>query len=95
MTRYRLAILMAVTASAIILMGVIPGHSDEIPGQILVTNPQSYPIVGGEWTIHFMASGTHDLKVSGVDGTRILGPSPDVSFISLSGMADGLGGGDN
>ena len=95
MTRYRLPILMAVIAS-VIAVAIVPGYSiplDEIHGQIFVTNPQSYPIVGGEWVVHFVASGTHDLRVSGVDGTHILGQSSDVSFVSLSGPAEILWGG--
>ena len=95
MTRYRFPMLVAIIAS-VIAVAAVPGHStpvDEIHGQIFVTNPQSYPIVGGEWVVHFVASGTHDLRVSGVDGTHILGQSPDVSFVSLSGPAKGLWGG--
>ena len=56
---------------------------------ITVLNQQSYPEVGGLWTVRFVAQGTHDLVVSGAEGTTIgAGGAFDVSFVGLRG-ADG------
>ena len=45
-------------------------------------NQQSYPEVGGLWTVRFEARGTHDLAVSGAEGT-VVGETGDVSFAWL------------
>ena len=56
--------------------------------QVRVLNAQSYPQVGGLWTVHFEASGgPADLSVEGSGGTSMWGPGADVSFERLDGPA--------
>ncbi len=45
-------------------------------------NQQSYPEVGGLWTVRFEVRGAHDLAVSGAEGT-VVGETGDVSFAWL------------
>ena len=45
-------------------------------GQISVLNPQSYPLVGGEWTVRLATTGAGDLTVSAVDGTALAPHDP-------------------
>ncbi len=53
-------------------------------GQITVLNPQSYPVVGGDWTIEFRTHGIHDLAVSAIEGTTFGDYAPDdVGFVDL------------
>jgi len=64
-----------------------PSALDAHADSILVLNQQSYPEVGGLWTVQFEAWGTHDLTVSGAEGTTV-GAGGDVSFV---GLRDGAG----
>ncbi len=53
-------------------------------GDIDVLNEQSYPTVGGYWTVEFVTKGTHDLTVSAINATSFgAGLPDDVEFISL------------
>ncbi len=53
-------------------------------GRIDVLNPQSYPVVGGEWTINFRTYGTHNLTISVINGTTFGDSSPDdVGFVGV------------
>ncbi len=53
-------------------------------GDIDVLNEQSYPTVGGYWTVEFVTKGTHDLIVSAINATSFgAGLPDDVEFISL------------
>ena len=53
-------------------------------GRIDVLNPQSYPVVGGEWTINFRTYGTHNLTISVINGTTFGDSSPDdVGFVEV------------
>jgi len=52
-------------------------------GQIDIFNQQSYPTKGGPWIVEFTTKGTHDLIVSGINGTTFHGLNPDLSFIKL------------
>jgi len=53
-------------------------------GSITVLNEQSYPTVGQYWIIDFTTQGTHDLKISAVNGTLFGNTSPyDVEFVEL------------
>ena len=64
-----------------------PSALDAHADSILVLNQQSYPEVGGPWTVRFVAWGAHDLAVSGAEGTTV-GAGGDVSFV---GLRDGAG----
>ena len=55
---------------------------DGSPGQILVLNPQSHPVVGGHWIVEFTTTGNHDLVVSAVNGTAF---GDDLVFAELYG----------
>ena len=53
-------------------------------GQITVLNPQSYPVVGGDWMIEFRTHGIHDLAVSAIESTTFGDYAPDdVGFVDL------------
>ncbi|MFH1590601.1 MAG: hypothetical protein ABIC95_01600, partial [archaeon] len=45
--------------------------------EITVLNVQSYPTVGGTWTVAFNTTGQANLTISAVDGTTYGGGSPD------------------
>ncbi len=66
-----------------------PGQSAETKNSntyvdgIHVLNPQSYPVVGGYWTVQFVTTGTHDLTVSAANGTALQGSAPDIYFDDL------------
>ena len=74
---------------ALLLMPLLcaPSALDAHADSILVLNQQSYPEVGGPWTVRFVAWGAHDLAVSGAEGTTV-GAGGDVSFV---GLRDGAG----
>ena len=57
-------------------------------GTIDVLNQQSYPTVGGFWTVEFETHGTHDLMVTAINGTTLGELPDDVEFVSLR---DGTG----
>ena len=53
---------------------------------IRVLNEQSYPAVGGHWTVDFVTEGTHDLVISAINGTSFgTGLPDDLEFVSLYG----------
>ena len=56
----------------------------EMYGSISVLNEQSYPVVGGLWSTQFVTSGTHDLVITGINGTTFSGASP-VSTVEING----------
>ncbi len=56
----------------------------DLANRITVLNQQSHPEVGGLWQVRFEARGTHDLTVSGADGTAL---GADVSFAELRDAA--------
>ncbi|MGM5487745.1 MAG: MopE-related protein, partial [Nanobdellota archaeon] len=41
----------------------------ELEGNLTVLDVQSYPLVGGNWTVRFVANGTDDLTIQAVNGT--------------------------
>jgi hypothetical protein len=57
-----------------------PGFGE---ANITIINVQSYPQVGGEWTVRFNTTGTADLIINPVNGTTWDGPEPDLAFLSL------------
>ena len=69
--------------AAALLCAVPAAYADGIT----VLNQQSYPEVGGLWTVRFETFGAHDLAVSGAEGT-VLGAGGDVWFVELR---DGTG----
>jgi len=58
---------------------------------LTVLNVQSYPIVGGNWTVMFETSGTADLVISAVNGTSFGTNLPDdLEFLDLKCGNDSL-----
>lgn len=45
--------------------------------EIIILNIQSYPLVGGEWTVMFNTTGTADLKITATNGTTWQNDSED------------------
>ena len=66
---------------------IIPQLSEQqfvIEAQLTVINVQSYPIVGGDWTVQFTTVGTGDLVITGIDGTTFGDSLPaDLKFLEL------------
>jgi parallel beta-helix repeat protein len=48
--------------------------------EIVVLNVQSYPVVGGNWSVYFNTSGQADLTITGIDGTYF---GEDLEFLIL------------
>ena len=49
----------------------------EIEAYIEIINVQSYPTVGGNWTVKFNTTGTADLKITAINGTTFGKDTPD------------------
>ena len=64
---------------------IIPSLSNQtFEVEITVLNVQSYPTVGGEWTVRFETSGTANLTIRAVNGTTYGDSAPaDLKFIEL------------
>jgi len=70
---------------------VVPSLSNQtFEVEITVLNVQSYPTVGGKWTVEFTTIGTADLTITAVDGTTYGDSAPDdLEFIELK-CGDGI-----
>ena len=56
-----------------------------IIAEIVIINVQSYPVVGGNWTVYFTTNGTADLRIKGVNGTTFGDITPDdLKFLELN-----------
>jgi len=71
---------------------IIPQLSEqefEIVADIQIINVQSYPTVGGNWTVRFTTIGTANLTITGIDGTTFGESSPDdLKFLELNNGID-------
>ena len=57
----------------------------EIEADIIIINVQSFPTVGGNWTVYFNTTGTADLTITGVNGTTFGESLPDdLKFLELN-----------
>ncbi|MDE2589956.1 MAG: hypothetical protein KGL95_09875, partial [Patescibacteria group bacterium] len=57
----------------------------QITAQISVINVQSYPAVGGNWTVYFNTTGTADLNITAISGTTFgSAPPADLKFLQLN-----------
>ena len=74
-----LAAMLAVALAAA-LAGAAP-HTGQ-SGQITVLNPESYPLVGGTWSVELDVDGGGTLEVSAVDGTAF---GKDIEFAGMYG----------
>lgn len=65
---------------------VIPQLSEQVfEIDLLILNVQSYPIVGGSWTVSFNTSGTANLTIQATDGTNWSNSNEteDLKFLNL------------
>ena len=74
-----LAAMLAVALAAA-LAGAAP-HTGQ-SGQVTVLNPESYPLVGGTWSVELDVDGGGTLEVSAVDGTAF---GKDIEFAGMYG----------
>jgi len=67
---------------------IVPQLSEqefEIEAKIVIINVQSYPVVGGNWTVYFTTQGTADLIITGINGTTFGEAEPDdLKFLELN-----------
>src|SRR3990172_9188436 len=57
----------------------------EIEADIVIINVQSYPTVGGNWTVYFNTTGTADLIITAINGTTFGNAFPDdLEFLELN-----------
>src|SRR3989344_1136277 len=66
----------------------IPHLSDQdfsLEINLLILNIQSYPVVGGNWSVNFNTTGTADLTIEAVDGTTWsnINDNNDLRFLEL------------
>jgi len=60
---------------------IVPSLSNQTyEVEILVLNVQSYPTVGGNWTVRFNTTGTADLRITAINGTTFGGLSDNESY---------------
>ncbi len=52
----------------------------EEQNQIIILNPQSYPPLGGNWTVRFEIQGQADLTIKAVDGIEF---GKDLEFLGI------------
>jgi hypothetical protein len=67
---------------------IVPQLSEqefEIEADIVIINVQSYPTVGGNWTVNFTTVGIADLTITGINGTTFGEAAPDdLKFLELN-----------
>jgi len=67
---------------------VVPQLSEQefdVEADIVIINVQSYPTVGGNWTVNFTTVGTADLIITGINGTTFGEAAPDdLKFLELN-----------
>lgn len=61
-------VLCMILSTSVLPMIVMVGKNEDL-GEITILNPQSYPLVGGEWTVLFTTVGCADLTISAINGT--------------------------
>ena len=59
----------ALLGALIVILGMSQISSDRVQPEIEILNPQSYPVVGGNWTVAFITKGRTDLIISPVGTT--------------------------
>jgi hypothetical protein len=67
--RFFLILVIGVIVTAAVLPLVVSIGKNEDPGVITIINVQSYPLVGGTWTVLFTTVGQANLTISAVNGT--------------------------
>src|SRR3989304_9005149 len=56
-----------------------------VEADITIINVQSYPVVGGNWTVYFNTTGTADLTIQGIAGTTFgISKPDDLKFLELN-----------
>ena len=74
------ALLVAMLAITIAATGAVLHAGD--PGQVIVLNPKSYPLVGGAWVVDLDVLEAGDLRVAAGEGTAF---GRDVEFAGMHG----------
>ncbi len=55
-------------------------QTEKIQNQITILNPQSYPAINENWTVHFETIGTADLTIKAINGTEF---GRDLEFLEI------------
>src|SRR3990172_3982400 len=67
---------------------IVPQLSEQefgVEADITIINVQSYPVVGGNWTVYFNTTGTADLTITGILGTTFGNDlQDDLKFLELN-----------
>src|SRR3970282_275122 len=68
---------------------IVPQLSEQefgVEADITIINVQSYPTVGGNWTVYFNTTGTADLTITGINGTTFgnVTGNDDLKFLELN-----------
>src|SRR3972149_4896216 len=67
---------------------IVPQLSEQefgVEADITIINVQSYPVVGGNWTVYFNTTGTADLTIKGIAGTTFgISKPDDLKFLELN-----------
>src|SRR3989304_307707 len=67
---------------------IVPQLSEQdfgVEADITIINVQSYPVVGGNWTVYFNTTGTADLVIQGINDTTFGVSEPDdLKFLELN-----------
>ena len=85
-----LAILVTIIILSVIFVPAITSNNN--PPNITVINVQSYPVVGGKWTVMFNTIGTADLTITSVNGTTWsnIDDDHDLRFLEIGSGNDTL-----
>ena len=66
-----------------LLIDSINTKSEEIIPDITILNVQSYPIVGENWEVRFVTTGSADLQITAINGTTLSNGNDDTDLIFL------------
>jgi hypothetical protein len=69
MKRFFIIVLIAILLSSSVIPMVVMTGKNLDSGEITIINIQSYPLVGGKWTVLFTTVGQANLTISAVNGT--------------------------
>ena len=67
--RLLILIVLCMLVSASVLPIIVLMGKDDGTEEITILNIQSYPLVGGKWTVQFTTTGLADLTISAINGT--------------------------
>jgi len=67
--RKLLAAILTIILLSVALAPIITSDNNQFDGDIMIINVQSYPVVGGEWTVMFTTVGRANLTITAVNST--------------------------